>query len=260
MDAKRRLTLRGTGVVLAGLSHPPLLFAASNHPAFDAEHLDHALDALGLRMPAGSEAVRIDAPDFSDDGRFVPVRIRSTLEGTRHLAFFVDRNPFPYVARFEFGDAAVADVSLRTRIAESSTVRAIAGTASGASMGMRELRVTAGGCAGGDGAPDTSGMPHPIKIRARMDDAGADVRILAAHPMENGLRKDAAGRNVPEHFIQHFSVSLNERVVLDAQFGRSMSADPLLALRLRGARRGDRVRVTWEDNHRMTRTDESTIA
>lgn len=260
MDAKRRLTLRGTGVILAALSHPPLLLAASNHPAFDAEHLERALSALGIRMPSESESIRIEAPDLIEDGRFVPIRMRSALDDTRHLAFFVDRNPFPYVARFEFGDASIADVSLRTRIAETSAVRAIAGTPSGQAMRIREVRVTAGGCAGNGDSPGRPGMPHPIKIRARMDGIETDVRILAAHPMENGLRQDGRGHLIPAHFIQHFSVSLNERVVLDAEFGRSMSTDPLLGLRLRGARSGDRLRVSWEDNHRMTQTDESVIA
>jgi sulfur-oxidizing protein SoxZ len=49
-------------------------------------------------------------------------------------------------------------------------------------------------------------------------------------------------------------------VILDAEFGRSMSTDPLLGLRLRGARSEDRLRVSWEDNRGMTRTDESVIA
>ncbi|HLB17239.1 MAG TPA: thiosulfate oxidation carrier complex protein SoxZ, partial [Burkholderiales bacterium] len=45
-------------------------------------------------------------------------------------------------------------------------------------------------------------MADPMKIRARLEGDVADVRVLMAHPMETGQRKDAAGNVVPLHFIQ----------------------------------------------------------
>ena len=34
-------------------------------------------------------------------------------------------------------------------------------------------------------------MPDPIRIRIKLTERIADVRVLIGHPMETGLRKDA---------------------------------------------------------------------
>ncbi|UCE32989.1 MAG: thiosulfate oxidation carrier complex protein SoxZ, partial [Burkholderiales bacterium] len=44
-------------------------------------------------------------------------------------------------------------------------------------------------------------MANPMKIRARMKGDVADVRVLMAHEMETGLRKDSSGKLVPAWFI-----------------------------------------------------------
>ncbi|MEO6896124.1 MAG: thiosulfate oxidation carrier complex protein SoxZ, partial [Caldimonas sp.] len=37
-------------------------------------------------------------------------------------------------------------------------------------------------------------MADPMRIRATMKDGVTDVRVLMAHPMETGFRKDASGK------------------------------------------------------------------
>ena len=103
-------------------------------------------------------------------------------------------------------------------------------------------------------------MSEPMRIRATMQGDVADVRILMRHPMETGQRKDAKGDIVPVHFIQSVVVAHNGKTVLDAQWSQAVSRDPFLGLRVKGAKIGDKITVTWIDNKGEKRTDEATVA
>lgn len=102
-------------------------------------------------------------------------------------------------------------------------------------------------------------MAEPMKIRATMQGDVADVRILMRHPMETGTRKTSSGV-VPLHFIQSVIVQHNGKTVLDAQWSQAISRDPFLGLRIKGAKAGDKINVTWTDNKGDKRTDETTVA
>jgi sulfur-oxidizing protein SoxZ len=103
-------------------------------------------------------------------------------------------------------------------------------------------------------------MTDPIRIRARSKGDLTEVLVLMPHPMETGLRKDAAGALVEAHFITDVRVTTGGRTVLDARMSIAVSQDPLLGFRFRGGRPGDRISVTWTDNKGETRTDETVIA
>ena len=102
-------------------------------------------------------------------------------------------------------------------------------------------------------------MPDPMRIRAQANGDKTTVRILMAHEMESGQRKDGAGRTIPAWFIQEVQVSLNGRRVLAAQWGPSISKNPFLQFNLRGAKPGDRLAVSWKDNRGETRSDEALV-
>jgi sulfur-oxidizing protein SoxZ len=102
-------------------------------------------------------------------------------------------------------------------------------------------------------------MSDPMRIRATVQGDVADVRILMRHPMETGQRKDAKGEIVPAHFIQDVLVTHNGRTVVDAQWSQAVSRDPFLGLRVKGAKVGDKIVVTWTDNKGDKRTDEAAI-
>lgn len=91
-------------------------------------------------------------------------------------------------------------------------------------------------------------MTEPIKIRASVAGDDVSVRVLMPHPMESGNRKDPAGGLRPAHFITDVVVTCNDVVVLQAQFGPSVSKDPLLAFKFRGGKPGNTIRVVWNDN------------
>ena len=101
-------------------------------------------------------------------------------------------------------------------------------------------------------------MADPMKIRATLLGDIADVRVLMRHPMETGTRKTATSV-VPLHFIQSVIVQHNGRTVLDAQWSQALSRDPFLGVRVKGAKVGDKITVTWIDNKDDKRTDEVAV-
>ena len=102
-------------------------------------------------------------------------------------------------------------------------------------------------------------MAEPMKIRATLQGDTADVRILIAHPMETGQRRDASGKIVPLHFIQNITVTHNGKTVMDGQWSQAIARNPFLGLRVKGAKAGDKIVVTWTDNTGDKRTDEATV-
>lgn len=102
-------------------------------------------------------------------------------------------------------------------------------------------------------------MADPMKIRATLQGDVADVRVLMAHPMETGQRKDGAGKIVPLHFIQTISATLNGKPVFNADISQAISRNPVFAFKVKGARAGDKIVIMWKDNKGETRTDETTV-
>jgi sulfur-oxidizing protein SoxZ len=102
-------------------------------------------------------------------------------------------------------------------------------------------------------------MPEASRIRAQLAGDTTTVRVLMSHDMENGLRKDAAGKTVPAWFIQEVTVQLNGRQVIGAMFGPSMAKNPFLQLVLKGAKAGDKIAVHWVDNRGERRSDETIV-
>jgi len=103
-------------------------------------------------------------------------------------------------------------------------------------------------------------MANPMKVRARLDGDHTEVKILMSHVMETGQRKNDKGETVPAHFIQTVTVTHQGRVVLAAQFGPAVSANPFLAFRFRGGAKGEILKVQWRDNKGDSRADEVLIA
>ena len=104
-------------------------------------------------------------------------------------------------------------------------------------------------------------MAEPMKIRAKMVDGAAHIFVLMIHPMETGQRKDPrSGQVYPAHFIQHVTATINDKPVLNMQCGPAISKNPVFGFRVKEAKSGDKLAVTWEDNKGEKARAEATIA
>lgn len=103
-------------------------------------------------------------------------------------------------------------------------------------------------------------MADPMRIRAQAAGDKATIRVLMAHEMESGQRKDSSGKLVPAHFINEVSATLNGKVVMTAEWGPSVSKNPFLQFTVKGAKAGDKVGISWKDNKGDSRSDEATVS
>ena len=103
-------------------------------------------------------------------------------------------------------------------------------------------------------------MADPMRIRAQQKGDVTEVRVLMAHVMETGQRKDSAGNLVPAFHIQTVTATWNSKPVLSASFGPAVSQNPVMNFTFKGGVKGDKVIVTWTDTKGDKRTDEAVIA
>ena len=75
-----------------------------------------------------------------------------------------------------------------------------------------------------------------------------EVRILIQHPMENGLRRDAMGREIPRDIIHSFECSVDGVEVFSATLHPAISANPFLSFQARLAKSGTML-LRWVDDH-----------
>lgn len=103
-------------------------------------------------------------------------------------------------------------------------------------------------------------MSEPMKIRAQMKGDIADIRILIKHPNETGLRKDPeSGKPIPAHYIQSMTLDVAGRRVVEGRTNITLSSNPVLAFKVRNAKAGDSVAVSWVDNFGDQRTDKAVL-
>ena len=102
-------------------------------------------------------------------------------------------------------------------------------------------------------------MADPMRIRALAKDGGADVRVLMAHEMETGQRKDSSGKLVPAWHITQVTAAINGKQVLTAYWGPAIAKNPYLQFKIKSAKPGDKITVSWVDNKGDKRTDEAEV-
>jgi sulfur-oxidizing protein SoxZ len=97
------------------------------------------------------------------------------------------------------------------------------------------------------------------RIRVKIaNDGAADVFVLVSHPMETGQRTNPQTKEkIPAHFIQKMTFLHNGKEVAVMDMGTAVSKDPLISIRLKKAKRGDKIKVLWSDN--LAQKDEAEI-
>lgn len=103
-------------------------------------------------------------------------------------------------------------------------------------------------------------MADPMRIRAQAQGPNAIVRVLMAHEMETGQRRDSAGKVIPAWHINEVTAQHNGKTVLTAHWGPAIAKNPFLQFTVKGAKAGDKISVEWVDNKGDKRSDEAVVA
>ncbi len=162
----RRTFFRTAGVVGAAVASGALLGVPFQHamaedaaPAAAPAAATVDMDALiAQHMGAGPiamEKVSLDIPATAENSALVrmPIVVDHPMEANNFIqkvALFIDNNPSPAIAQFEFTpEAGKVAIEFRSRMAKSSKVRVVAKSNTGKLYGLvKEIQVAAGGCAG----------------------------------------------------------------------------------------------------------------
>ena len=156
MNLLRRAFIKNAGAVGAvavavatGLLKPGAAFAAAwNSLAFASKDMAGALKNAGYDGAAESSDIMIKAPEIAENGAVVPVSATSNIPGTTSMAIFVEKNPNPMVADFEFLNGAEPYIATRVKMAKTSIVRVSVKAGGKNYTNSREVKVTIGGCGG----------------------------------------------------------------------------------------------------------------
>lgn len=103
-------------------------------------------------------------------------------------------------------------------------------------------------------------MASSIRVRAVENGGLTTLKALVRHPMDSGFVKDSGGNIVPAHFIQVLTISHKGKDVFKANWGPAVSKDPFLECRFKGAKKGDKLTISWIDNKGESDSTEATIA
>lgn len=97
-----------------------------------------------------------------------------------------------------------------------------------------------------------------IKIKAKAKEGVVQVKSIMNHPMETGQRKDKKGEKIPAHYISEIIVTANDKEVLNANWGPSVSKNPYLSFSYKGEK-GEAIKLTWKDNKGESESAETTV-
>ena len=137
------------GLIAAGALRPTLVLAAEwNKAAFEAKDTAGALKGMGAGSPVDSKDLILKVPDIAENGAVVPADVISNIPNTSSIAILVEKNPQPLCAHFDFGNGALAEVSARLKMGQTSLVKAVARADGKFYTAQKEVKVTVGGCGG----------------------------------------------------------------------------------------------------------------
>jgi sulfur-oxidizing protein SoxZ len=94
----------------------------------------------------------------------------------------------------------------------------------------------------------------------RVDADTTEVSVLISHPMETGQRVNPQTQEkIPPHFVQKLTFLHNGREVAVMDLAQGVSKDPLIAVRIARAVKGDTIGVRWSDNLGGKDSEEITV-
>ena len=96
-----------------------------------------------------------------------------------------------------------------------------------------------------------AGMAKSIKLRTKVVDGRAEIRMLLRHPMDVG-RKLKNGEVIPPHFISELTCRYDQQIVMQAHWGAGISKNPYVAFTINSVQKGGQLSVEWLDNQGNT--------
>jgi len=180
----------------------------------------------------------LKTPYRAEDAAFTPVSItagiaQSEARFIEKLYLFVENNPQPLVGVFTLTPAmGRADLALRVRIDQYTNVRAVARLNTGEHYLATNFVKAAGGCSAPLAADFHAAMERIGQMRFRTVGKATEDDLLIgqfilSHPNITGMQKDQKTQLIrPEHYVKTIKLYHGEKLLMTAETGFSVSADP----------------------------------
>ena len=96
-----------------------------------------------------------------------------------------------------------------------------------------------------------------MKVKAKLKGDVVKVKVLAKHA--NVGPEEAEKKKVDANFITSIIAKCNDKVVYELSGSGFISKNPLFKFQFKGAKKGDKVEVTWTDLKGKTETKAKAI-
>ncbi|MEQ8663344.1 MAG: quinoprotein dehydrogenase-associated SoxYZ-like carrier [Gammaproteobacteria bacterium] len=186
----------------------------------------------------GRGVIDMKTPYRAEDAAFTPVSITASFPQTAEryiekLYLFVEKNPQPLVGIFTLTPAmGRADLAMRVRVDQYTNVRAVAVLNTGEHHLVTNFVKAAGGCSAPLAADFAEAMEHIGEMRFRTvgeprEDALRIGQFMLSHPNVTGMQKDQKTQLIrPEHYVKTIRLYRGDTLLMTAETGFSVSADP----------------------------------
>lgn len=191
--------------------------------------------------------VDLDVPILSEEPTAVPIRVGvdHPMEAdhyVRSIEVSIERDPVPSKGKFLFTPANGRPwVAYQMRSGTGGLVKAVAVcNRHGEFLASQEVRVVDGGCSTPPerGARDRAGSPELRLPRAVKVGEPFEVRARVSHGSYTGLvlRQGKFVRELPEYYVKHMTVWLDDQRVSEFQMTPAVSPNPLIRFPLKVTR------------------------
>ena len=195
--------------------------------------------------------IELRTPYRSEDAAFTPVTIKAQFPQTperyiERIYVIVDNNPEPLAGTFHLTpEMGRADLALRLRIDSYTNVRAIAVLNNGEHHMVANYVKAQGGCSAPLGsdfakAMERIGTMNFRTIGERNPDDTVIGQLMLSHPNVTGMQKDQKTQLIrPAHYVKAVKVYLNDKLIMTAETGISISEDPSFRFFFKPAKEGE---------------------
>jgi len=223
--------------------------AAADDSVWEKIKTDHFADAIIHENT--SDLLLIQVPKKVEDAAIVPIKITSLMaQSDQHhikkLYLFIDNNPAPHAATFHlsptFATSGSINIATRIRIDSFSHVRVIAEMNDGSLHMNSRFVIASGGCSTpSQRKQETSISGERIKVRLNRNTADQSIktRLLINHANASGLQFDQiTGQYIPAHYVTSINIDYNNKLLINAETGISISENPSIGFSFKPAENG----------------------
>jgi len=88
-------------------------------------------------------------------------------------------------------------------------------------------------------------MAKKTRIKAKLKKGIVTVKALANHEMLS--YREAKSKKKDVNFITYMTAKVNDKIVYEVSTSQFLSKNPYIKFKFKGAQKGDKVVITWND-------------